>query len=123
LALIAYHLRELSEADAERVAEHYFSCAYCSERLEGLSRLEQGIGDLIRGGGLFAMSTAALVQRARAQGVLVREYRTDPGEHVHCTAGPEDDLLVTPDRLPAATGIRRGVRPRGRGATAFASWA
>ncbi len=42
-ALIAYHMRELSEADAERVEEHYFSCAYCSERLELMSRFEQGV--------------------------------------------------------------------------------
>jgi hypothetical protein len=93
--LIAYHLRELSETDAEQVAEHYFSCAYCSERLEVLSLLEQGLRAWARSGGLFAMTTMAMVQRLRAEGIVVREYRTDPGEHVHCTAGPQDDLLVT----------------------------
>jgi hypothetical protein len=93
--LIAYHLRELPDADAERVEAHYFSCEHCSKRLEVLSLLEQGLRDLVHGGGLLAMSTVAMVQHARAQGVVVREYRTDPGEHVHCTAGPKDDLLVT----------------------------
>src|SRR5882724_6213576 len=76
--LIAYHLRELSESDAERVEAHYFSCAYCSGRLEVLSRLELGVRDLVHGGGLFAMSTLAMVREARAQGIVVREYRTDP---------------------------------------------
>jgi Putative zinc-finger len=94
-ALIAYHLRELSEAEAERVEDHYFSCPYCTERLEVMSLLEQGVRDLVRGGQLFASSTMAMVERVRAQGILVREYRTDPGEHVNCTAGPTDDLLVT----------------------------
>lgn len=93
--LIAYHARELLETEHERVEEHYFGCAYCSERLEVLSRLADGVRGLVHGGQLFACSTLAMVQRARAQGVVVREYRTDPGEHVHCTAGPEDDLLVT----------------------------
>jgi hypothetical protein len=94
-ALIAYHMRELSEAEQGRVEEHYFACAYCSERLEVLSRLEHGVRELVQGGQLFASSTVAMVQRARAQGILVREYRTDPGEHVNCTAGPDDALLVT----------------------------
>jgi hypothetical protein len=94
-ALIAYHLRELPEAEAERIEEHYFSCAYCSGRLEVMPRLEQGVRDLIHGGGLMVSSTMAMVQRARADNITVREYRTDPGEHVLCTAGPTDDLLVT----------------------------
>ena len=94
-ALIAYHLRELSEAERERVEEHYFACPYCSERLEVLSRLELGVRSLVHGGQLFSSSTVAMVERARARGILVREYRTDPGEHVDCTAGPDDDLLVT----------------------------
>lgn len=94
-ALVAYHLRELSEADRERVEEHYFACGYCSERLEVLSQLQQGVHELAHRGQLLSFSTLAMVQRARARGILVREYRTDPGEHVNCTAGPEDDLLVT----------------------------
>jgi hypothetical protein len=93
--LIAYHSRELPEAERERVEEHYFGCDYCSERLEVLSRLADAVRDLVHGGQLFACSTLAMVQQARARGIVVREYRTDPGEHVNCTAGPEDDLLVT----------------------------
>lgn len=93
--LVAYHLRELSEADAEQLEGHYFSCAHCSERLEVVSLLDQGVRDLVRGGGLLASSTMTMVAHARAQNVVVREYRTDPGEHVACTAGPDDDLLVT----------------------------
>ena len=94
--LIAYHAGELTEGDAERVEAHYFRCASCSERLESLARLELGVRALIRGGGLMSGSTAAMqVQHARAQGIVVREYRTDPGEHVQCTAGPDDQILVT----------------------------
>ena len=94
-ALIAYHQRELSEAEAERVEEHYFSCAYCSKRLELMSRLEQGVRDLVHRGQLMASSTMAMVEHARARNIVVREYRTEPGEHVQCTAGPDDELLVT----------------------------
>ena len=101
--LIAYHMRELPEADAERLEDHYFSCAHCSERLEVVSLLDQGVRDLVRGGGLLASSTMAMVARARAHSIVVREYRTDPGEHVACTAGPDDDLLVT--RYGGLTGV------------------
>lgn len=101
--LIAYHLRELSEADAARLEDHYFSCAQCSERLEVVSLLDRGVRELVHGGGLMASSTMTMVARARAQHVVVREYRTDPGEHVACTAGPEDDLLVT--RYGGLTGV------------------
>lgn len=94
-ALIAYHARELPEDEAERVEAHYFSCAYCTGQLEVVSQLEQGLRDVVQGGHLMASTTMAMVESARAQSIVVREYRTDPGEHVQCTAGPEDNLLVT----------------------------
>jgi hypothetical protein len=94
-ALVAYHLRELPAAESERIEEHYFSCSHCSERLEVVSLLGQGVRALVQGGHLMVGGTMAMVEQARARHVVVREYRTDPGEHVHCTAGPEDELLVT----------------------------
>ncbi|HEX4340645.1 MAG TPA: hypothetical protein VH062_32275 [Polyangiaceae bacterium] len=60
-----------------------------------MSRVEQGVRDLVHGGGLMVSSTMAMVDRMRAGNIVVREYRTEPGEHVECTAGPADDLLVT----------------------------
>lgn len=94
-ALISYALGELSEAEAEQIDAHYFSCAHCTRRLEIVSLLQQGVHDLVHGGHLMVGGTMAMVERARARSVVVREYRTDPGEHVHCTAGPADELLVT----------------------------
>jgi hypothetical protein len=93
--LIAYHLRELPENDAERLEAHYFACASCSERLEVVSRLDQAVRALVSSGHLMVGSTAGMVARARAQGIIVREYRTDPDEHINCTAGPDDQILVT----------------------------
>jgi len=93
--LIAYHLGELPDDEAERLEAHYFACPHCSERLEVVSRLDEGVRGLVHAGGLMAPSTMAMIERARARGIMVREYRTDPGEHVDCTGGPEDDLLVT----------------------------
>ena len=93
--LIAYHAGELPDGDDQWIEAHYFGCASCAERLETLSRLDTGVRALVHAGGLMAGCTAAMVQHARAQGIVVREYRTDPGQHVHCTAGPEDQLLVT----------------------------
>jgi len=94
-ALIAYHVGELSDDEVERVEAHYFGCAHCTERLEVVSLVERGVIDLVHGGGVMVITTMAMVERARAGGVVVREYRTDPGEHVDCTGGPNDDLVVT----------------------------
>lgn len=94
-ALIAYQVGEMPDDEGERVEAHYFGCAHCAERLEGVSLLARGVIDLVHRGGLMAMSTMAMVERARSRGIVVREYRTDPGEHVECTGGPTDDFVVT----------------------------
>jgi hypothetical protein len=94
-ALIGYHVGELSDDESERVEAHYFGCAHCAERLEVVSLLERGVIALVQGGGLMVFSTMAMVERARARGIVVREYRTDPGQHVLCTGGPTDDFVVT----------------------------
>lgn len=113
--LIAYTMRDLAEDSAERIEEHYFSCAYCSDRLEAVSMLDRGVRDLVHGGGLMVCSTMEMVERARARGITVREYRTDPGELCPCTAGPMDALLVT--RYGGLTGVAsadvhfRGIIP------------
>ena len=60
-----------------------------------LALLDQGVRGLVHGGALMVSSTLAMAELARARGIVVREYRTDSGEHVNCTAGPDDDLLVT----------------------------
>lgn len=93
--LIAYAARELSEDEAERVEAHYFLCAHCTGRVELVSQLAQGLRAVVQVGHLMASTTISMVERARAENLVVREYRTGPGEHVHCTAGPMDDLLVT----------------------------
>jgi hypothetical protein len=93
--LIAYHGGELPDDEGERVEAHYFGCAHCAEPLEVVSLLERGVIALVHGGGLLMVSTMAMVDSARARGIVVREYRTDPGEHVHCTGGPDDDFVVT----------------------------
>jgi hypothetical protein len=93
--LVAYHAGELPDDEAERVEAHYFGCAHCAERLEVVSLLELGVVDLVHSGALMVIGTMAMVERARARGIVVREYRTDPGEHVHCTGGPDDHFVVT----------------------------
>jgi len=94
-ALIAYHAGELSEEEGARVEAHYFGCAHCAERLEVVSLLARGVIQLVHGGGLMVFSTMAMIDRARSLGIVLREYRTDPGQHVHCTGGPTDDFVVT----------------------------
>lgn len=93
--LVDYYAGELDAPTAERIEEHYFACSSCAETLAWLGRLDDGVRALVRNRRLLVATTSGLVERVRAQGYELREYRADPGGTVLCTAGPSDDYLVT----------------------------
>jgi hypothetical protein len=92
--LAAYVTGELPAEAAERIEEHYFGCARCAHRLEGVQALGQGVRELLRGGLVSVAATDALVGHAGASGINLRMYRLAPGEQVACTAAPGDDFVV-----------------------------
>ncbi|HET9865492.1 MAG TPA: hypothetical protein VFP37_18795 [Steroidobacteraceae bacterium] len=93
-ALLAYWLGE-DAADEARVEEHLMGCTHCSARLQGLVQLADGIRRATRAGLVHAVLSASFVERLRASGLRVREYRMQPGGSVACTVTPEDDLVVS----------------------------
>lgn len=92
--LLAYRFGELDPAQSERVEQHYFSCGACSQRLEALERLGQGLTHAVRGGMISATVTSSLLDRGRRDGLRVRSYRVGPGEQVACTSAPSDDFVA-----------------------------
>ena len=92
--MIAYQLGELSSEAEAQVEEHYFGCESCSRRLEGLEQLGREVVRAVREGRVTAPVTAALLERAEAEGLKLRRYRLAPGESVACTAMPEDDFVI-----------------------------
>jgi len=87
-------------ADEAAVEEHLMACRFCSSRLRALVQLGDGIRQATRGGLVHAVLSPAFVEKLRADGLRLREYRLQPGGSVACTITPEDDLVVS--RLQAA---------------------
>ena len=104
--LLAYWLGELDAGSAERIEEHYIGCTPCSQRLEQLAALAQGIRKLARASGVNMIVDDAFVRRLRADGLRVREYRVPPDGSVNCTVAPEDDFVVGRLEAPLA-GVQR----------------
>jgi len=93
--LLAYWLGELDENAAALVEEHLFGCADCSAELEEILRIGDAVRGQLRNGGVGTVVSAAFVRRLQADGLRIREYTLRPGESVHCTVAPEDDLVIS----------------------------
>jgi hypothetical protein len=92
--LASYWLGELDAAAEAEIEEHLFGCAVCSERLETLARLAEGVRRLMRDGNVRAILSAPFVKHLQELGVRVREYRVPAGGTVECTVTPQDDLVL-----------------------------
>jgi len=92
--LIAYWLGELPSTEADQVEQHYFACASCAGRLEGITRLGAGVAQVVQLGAVDASVTQEFIDNATAHGLTIREYHLDPGQTVRCTAAPSDDFVA-----------------------------
>ena len=92
--LLDWWADELLAPERARLEEHLLSCEACSVRAEAASRLVQGVRDLVRRGDLPAVVLPSVVELLRGEGRRIREYRVAPGRGVHCTVGPDDDLVL-----------------------------
>jgi hypothetical protein len=92
--LLEYWTRAIEETEAERIEEHFFSCAECAARLETFVSIGAGIRTLVRQGRVAGVISRSLLNRMQRDGVHVRMYSLSPGERVPCAAFPDDDLLV-----------------------------
>ena len=115
-----YWLGDLPPAAQNAVEEHLFACAECSARLGELVALGSGIRALARQGEVNSVVTADFVERLKAQGAKVREYRMRPGQSVFCSIAPDEDLAVAYLEAPLAevSQSRLGFRLRRRGLAA-----
>jgi hypothetical protein len=107
-ALLAYWLGNADADDdgTRAVEEHWFGCAECAARLQELARLCGDVTRVVRAGLVQAVLPAAFIERLRAAGLRLREYRLEPGTSVACTVAPDDDLVVAHLHAPLH-GVRR----------------
>lgn len=104
--LATYWLGELPPDAEAAFEEHFFGCAQCSARLSEFVRQAQSIKSTARAGALMSFVSPAFVERVRATGAQVREYRLEPGGSVMCTVAPEDDLVASHLHAPLE-GVQR----------------
>ena len=93
--LLAWWLDELAEADANEVEEHLFGCDACAARLRELSGLRAAMRGALLHGQFGTAVSPQFIQRLKASGLRVREYRVATGGSVACTVAPQDDLAVS----------------------------
>jgi hypothetical protein len=93
-ALVEYWLDDRPPGEPSDIEEHLFGCAECSAGLESLAALGEGVRRLAQEGRLHGGLAPALVDRLERDGRVIRRYRAAAGGHIHCTAGPDDDLVV-----------------------------
>ncbi len=78
----------------EQVEEHLLGCALCSQRLQDLAALGDGVRRLARDGAIPMVVTQSFLEWVEREGLRIREYRVQPGGRVACTVRTTDDLLV-----------------------------
>lgn len=94
--LAAYWLGGADDA----LEEHVFACEACTTDLERIAALGAAIRAQARGGDMRGTATPELLERLAGEGVRVRRYALGPGEVVHCSAGPQDDLVAVALGVP-----------------------
>ncbi len=104
--LTEYWLDELGEQRTAAVEEHLFACASCNAQLENIVSLGMATRELMRQGKVAITLTPGSLDRLKATGLRLREYRLDPGGSVNCTIAPDDDFVVSNLHAPLA-GVRK----------------
>ena len=93
--LVEYWLGELDAEREAQLEEHLMACDACTAALSGLAEVAAGIRALVGQAVVHTVVTDAFVQRLAGAGIRMREYRVQRNGSVHCTVGPDDDMLVS----------------------------
>jgi hypothetical protein len=94
--LVDYWSGDLPADREDELETHVFGCEACTQRLAGIAAIAHGIARVARRrGGLQMVLTDSLFDLLARSGLRMRKYQAAPGDHVFCTVGPDDDLLVT----------------------------
>ena len=116
--LIAYWLGELDAAAEAPLEEHFFACAHCTRRLEGLAALASGIRAAVRDGAVAMALTPRFLGYLKEQGLrhlVARLVREEAERHHRALAlgerleAPCEPLRVERERLGRLEGLRAAV--------------
>jgi len=93
--LLDYWFGDADAETTEAIDAHLMGCDACGERLDGLIALARGVRDAFAHGEVGSMLSAGFVERLKAAGRKVREYRVPHNGSVTCSVARDDDLLVS----------------------------
>jgi hypothetical protein len=93
--LVDYWLGDTDAVVTEAIDEHLMHCDACGTAFDEVVALSRGVRDTFAHGAVPSMLTAAFVDRLKAAGRRVREYRVPHNGSVLCSVAPDDDLLVS----------------------------
>lgn len=104
--LVDHWLGDTDPATADAADEHLMHCDACGERFDEVVALARGVREAFASGQVASVLSGGFVDRLKAGGMRVREYRVPPGGSVDCSVAPQDELLVGRVQAPLA-GVRR----------------
>lgn len=104
--LVDHWLGDTDPATADAADEHLMHCDACGARFDEVVALARGIRAAFVRGQVAAVLSGAFVERLKAGGLRIREYRVPLGGSVDCSVAPRDELLVGRVQAPLA-GVRR----------------
>lgn len=94
-ALVDYWLGDGDAAASDAIDAHLMQCDACGALVDEVSALSRGVRDAFARGQVPAMLTPAFVDRLKATGRRVREYRVSHNGSIVCSVAPDDELLVS----------------------------
>jgi hypothetical protein len=94
-ALLDYWLGDSDAAATDAIDEHLLRCDACGAAFDELVSLSRGVRDAFAQGAVRSVLASAFVERLKAAGRHVREYRVPRNGSVLCSVEPDDDLVVS----------------------------
>jgi hypothetical protein len=92
--LVDYWLGDTDAAATEAIDVHLMQCDACGAVLDDVVALSRGTKEAFQRGAVSSMLSVPFVERLKAAGRRVREYRVPHNGSVTCSVGPDDDMLV-----------------------------
>jgi len=94
-ALVDHWFGDGDPAAADTIDEHLMHCDACGAEFDAIAALSQGVRAAFGQGRVATVLSVPFVERLKAAGRRVREYRVAPGGSVACAVAPDDDVLVS----------------------------
>jgi anti-sigma factor RsiW len=93
-ALVDYWLGETDTDTTEAIDAHLMHCDACGAAFDDVLAMARGVKGAFQRGAVPSMLSAPFVERLRAAGRRLREYRVPHNGSVACSVAPDDDFLV-----------------------------